>query len=113
MLFLLLFIVAFILQFFTPWWTCAIVSLVFCYYFSHPKRNTAQRAFWSGFAGIGIGWLLYSLYIHFTTNGILTGKVAEMIQVPSIWLLIAATALIGALVGGVAGITGFWIKKAF
>ncbi len=112
MLFILILVVAFILQIFTPWWVSAIVPIVFCYYFSHPKRDSSRRAFWSGFAGIGAGWLLYSLYIHFTTDAILTGKVAEMIQLPSIWILIAATGLIGAVVGGIAGITGFWIKKA-
>ena len=106
-LFLLITFIAFGLQLFLPWWIVAIVA--FGLAFGLARRP--GQAFLAGFAGIGLGWLFMSLFFHIRNEGLLTAKVAALFTLPNSLLLILVTVLIGALIGGLFALAGFFCRK--
>ena len=109
MLFLIILVVSFLLQLFLPWWIIAPVAFGCAAW----RGRSNWRAFGAGFAGIAVGWLLLSAFIHVRTEGILTEKVAVLFSLPhSVWLLLI-TALVGGLVGGVAAWAGYSCRQLF
>ncbi|MEX0686463.1 MAG: hypothetical protein WD267_04660 [Balneolales bacterium] len=105
---LYIFSLAFLLQLFLPWWSIALVSITLGAWLCQKSLH----AFLSGFTGIGLLWLFASTYIHLANNGILAGRVAEMMSLPNALSIILVTAFIGGLVGGISAMTGFLIKDA-
>lgn len=108
MIFFLILIICAILQFFLPWWIIMLVPFLIAIW----KGEKAGRTFLAGFAAVFITWLCYSLYIHFSTGGILTGKVAEMLVVKSPMVLILVTSIVGGLAAGISALTGYFCKEA-
>lgn len=88
----------FIVQYFLPWWTMAIVAMVVGYSF----HNGGTRSFAAGFLGAGLLWLGMAYYLDFTTHSILTDKMNNLLPL-NVFVL---TSLIGGLVGGFAALTG-------
>jgi hypothetical protein len=110
MLFILILIIATIAQFFLPWWVIMVIPFLLTIIWKGEKGN---KSFLAGFAAIFVSWLIYSLILHFKTDGILTDKIAEMMMVKSPMLLIFAGSLIGGLAGGLAALTGTYFKQLF
>jgi len=108
-LFLLIAIVGFIVQLFLPWWSLAIVSFLAALWLARK----AGPAFGAGFLGIGLGWLLLSGFYHVRNSGLLTTKVATLFKLPNGVLLICVTVLLGALIGGLAALSGFCFRNLF
>lgn len=109
MLFLLIFILSLVAQFFLPWWIIAPVAFGLAFW----KARTARKAFAAGFAGIALGWLGYSLFIHLRTEGILTERIAHVLPLHNSLLLMLVTVLIGGLTGGMAALAGYYCRDAF
>ncbi|OJV13792.1 MAG: hypothetical protein BGO21_07110 [Dyadobacter sp. 50-39] len=105
--FLIIAILSAILQIFAPWWVIAIVPFVIV--IARPSSG----AFWSGFGGIAVPWLLYGYYQHFISDGALTDRVAKIFMLPNGILLLLVTALVGGLVGGFSGLAGYWVRQIF
>lgn len=97
------------LQLFFPWWSAALAAAAMGAAFSRK----ISHAFFAGFAGIGLLWLLVSGYIHFANDGILSGRVAAMMGLPGAFSIILVTALLGALIGGLSALSGFLLKDLF
>jgi Na+/proline symporter len=96
-------------QFFMPWWIIAPVAFGLAFW----KAMNARQAFIAGFAGIALGWLGYSLFIHLRTEGVLTQRIAHVLPLHHSFLLILVTVLIGGLVGGMAALAGYYCRNAF
>ncbi len=109
MLFILIAVLGFVLQFFLPWWIIAVVAFVIAAW----RGRSTKQAFFSGFGAIMLVWVAKSLFTHIQTEGVLTDRVAVLFNLPSPFLLILVTALIGGLVGGVAALSGFFFKQLF
>ncbi|MCE3008382.1 MAG: hypothetical protein LW884_08580 [Bacteroidetes bacterium] len=79
-----------------PWWIFAPVCAACGFLFA---RNTVH-AFLAGFLGLFLLWGLVALGIdHF--NGYRLGdKIAQLLSLPNNLTLVAATGLVGGLVGG-------------
>lgn len=107
--FLIIAILAAILQVFTPWWVIAIVPFLILFW--RPAR--AMGAFWTGFGGIGITWLIYGYYQHFISDGAISDRVAQLFMLPNGITLLLVTSLIGGLVGGLSGVAGYWVRQIF
>ena len=107
LLFFLILTVSFILQFFLPWWVIAPVAFALALW----KGSTSRQAFWSGFGAIVFLWAAMALIIHLRNEGILTARVAGLFSLPLPTLIIAITALIGGLVGGLAALSGFYWRR--
>jgi hypothetical protein len=109
MLFFLILILSLVAQFFLPWWIIAPVAFGLAFW----KAFTARKAFTTGFVGIALGWLGYSLFIHLRTEGILTERIAHVLPLHNSLLLILMTVLMGGLVGGMAALAGYYCRNAF
>lgn len=97
---------------FTPWYFGAIIALIVC--FIRPSK----LAFFTGFLGIGMTWLGYILYYHFSNEGILSNKMVLLfsesmgnwLNVPTLILL---SVLIGSIVGAMGALSGKLLKESF
>lgn len=107
MLFILIALLSFVLQFFLPWWIIAVVAFGIAAW----KGRSTKDAFFSGFAAIVLVWTAKSLFTHIQTEGILTDRIATLFNLPSPVLLIIVTALVGGLVGGIAALSGFFFRQ--
>lgn len=103
----LIFITAFLLNLFLPWWSIAIPGLVFGYYFNQK----AWPSFGWGFLALFLLWGGHALYIHVANDGILTTRIAEMMQISAPGLVVIITGILGGLVSGLATLTGSLIKE--
>lgn len=91
-------VICFIVQYFLPWWTMAIVAFIFGYYFN----NKGPAAFLSGFLAVALLWFSFAFYIDTSTSSILTSKINKLFPVNAFVLMI----MVGGLVGGFAALTG-------
>jgi hypothetical protein len=108
MLFLLIALLSLLLQLFLPWWVVAPVAFGLALW----HGRSGWQAFGAGFGAVALVWLGASLFTHLRTEGILTGKVATLLTLPSPILLLVVTALIGGLVGGMAALSGYFFRQA-
>jgi len=96
-------------QFVLPWWSIAIVAFGVCFW----RSTRGGQAFLSGFLGIAAVWLLYALLIHLRTEGVFTGRMGLLLfKSESAALPLLVTVILGGLVGGLSGLTGFLIRRA-
>lgn len=105
---LLIVVAGFIAGLYLPWWSIAIVAFLVALL----VPQGIGRSFLSGFTGIFLLWGLLALWIDIKNESILSGKVAQLFFLGhhSV-LLILATALIGALVGGFAAMSGASLRS--
>ena len=97
-------VVGFLAQLFLPWYSIAFVAFVFGY-FLYSESN-----FLGGFIGVLILW---AIKIFFTLNGAATDladRMALIFPFKEKWIMIVVTLLIGALVGGMAALTGGYLR---
>ena len=92
-----------------PWWAIAIIAFLAAVL----TGKKAGHAFGVGFGGVFLAWLVAALFKSIPNNNILATRVANMLHLPHWTLILLITALIGGLVGGMAALSGFYIKKAF
>ena len=92
-----------LVQLFLPWWSFLIVTLSVAFLF----KLTGWQGFLCGFLGIFLLWGTYAFYLNQVNEGILASRMSGLFSMPgaSIGLLLFS-ALIGALIGGLAGATG-------
>ena len=107
LLFLLIAILSFLSQLFLPWWSLAIVSFG-CSYFLGKK---SVQTFFTGFFACGIVWLVMAIFIHFSKGNLMTNRIAELLSLPSSSILYVASFLIAGIVGGLAAVSGFYLKS--
>ena len=94
---------------FFPWWSIAVVAFIISLLF----QQKPFPSFLSGFIALFLLWGAVSAWISIKNGHILAHRVSLLIfKADSPWLLIFATALIGALVAGYASLTAsyaiFW-----
>ena len=91
-----------------PWWSIAVAAFVSVLLI--PMRSV--KAFLAGFLGVFILWTFLAWWIDVKNEGVLSKKVAEIFHLGgSSFLLILVTAVIGGLVGGLAGLTGSYLRR--
>lgn len=109
LLFLLIFVFAFVAQFFLPWWIIAPL----CFVLAAWRGLSGGRSFVAGFLGIGLGWLAMASWLSVRNNGLLAHRVAQLLPLGGQeWVLVLVTAVIGGLVGGLAALAGTWLRQA-
>ncbi len=91
-----------------PWWSIAIVAFVVAA--AIPQKP--GKAFLAGFTALFLLWGSLSWYISSNNQHLLAHKISLLIlKMDSPYLLITATALIGALVAGLAALSGSFVRK--
>ncbi|NEU68645.1 hypothetical protein [Spirosoma agri] len=106
---LLIALISLVAQLILPWWSLAIVAFLICLW----RSPSAGRSFLYGFAGVALVWLAYALLIHLRTDGIFTGRMGQLLfKTTNAVLPMLVTALVSGLVGGFAGLSGFFVRQA-
>lgn len=96
-------------QLILPWWSIAVVAFGVCVW----RSTGGAQAFLTGFLGVALVWLVYALLIHTRTDGIFTGRMGMLLfKSGSAALPLLVTVILGGLVGGLAGLTGFFVRRA-
>lgn len=91
-----------------PWWCIAIV----CFLVSVFIHQKAGLAFLAGFLALFLLWGGLSVWISYNNNHILAHRISQLIvkkDDPNLLMLV--TGLIGAIVGGLASISGSYTRK--
>lgn len=101
-------ILTWFLNLFLPWWSALLPAIVIGMWL----LDGAAKAFFTGLAAGGAAWLIQALYIHILNDGILTGRIAEVMQVGSPLLVLLFTFVIGGLIGGTGALAGYQIRSA-
>ena len=113
MLVLPIFLIAFLLQLFMPWWITGIIAFAI----SAWQARTGKHAFRGGFIAIALLWLVMSLWKSLPNDNILANRVGQMFMLPNwpfTWIIVAIiTALIGGLAAGFAALSGFLVRRTF
>lgn len=99
-------IFSWVLTLFMPWWSLFISAI----FFGIWLINGGFMAFIVGFSGSGLAWFLQAFYIHLSNDGILTSRIAEMMDLGSPWLVLLITFIIGGIPGGLGALTGYLMK---
>jgi len=107
--FLLIALLSLLAQFLLPWWSLALVAFLVCL----ATQSKALSAFGAGFFGVALVWLIYALVVQLRTDGVLTGRMSELlVKANQPALLIGVTVLLGGVVGGLAGLSGYYVRQA-
>src|SRR5882762_9726336 len=102
-------VVSFAACLFLPWWSIAIAAFVVAVLIpQHPGK-----AFVTGFVALFFLWAVLSYWISVKNEHVLAHKISLLIlKMDSPYILILATALIGALVAGLAALSGSLLRKS-
>lgn len=100
---------AYALGLYLDWWSIAIAAFVVSVCI--PQRSWV--AFLCGCLAIALLWGGYSFFLNSRNDGLLATKIASVLPLGgSRLLLMFVTAAIGGLVGGMAALTGSFLRKA-
>lgn len=92
-----------------PWWTIAVAAFLVAALI--PQQP--GKAFGTAFMALFFLWGGLSFWISNNNDHILAHKVSQLIlQMDNPYILILATALIGALVAGFAALAGSYLRKS-
>ncbi|GHB69397.1 hypothetical protein [Persicitalea jodogahamensis] len=107
--YLIILVATALLQFFMPWWTIAVVPFLVCLWRSgHPAVAYAVSL-----AAVSTVWLAYATFIHNSTQGNMSDRIAELFSLPSGTALLFSVTLLSGLVAGFAGMAGYYVRQLF
>ena len=92
-----------------PWWSIAVVAFIVAALI--PQRP--GKAFLTGFLALFLLWGALSFWISSKNDHILAHKISLLVlKMDNPYLLVFITAIIGALVAGMAALTGSYLRKS-
>jgi hypothetical protein len=91
-----------------PWWSFVVTNLMIA--IALPIKPL--QSFFAGALGVGALWAGLAFGIDMANNHILSSKVAQILPLGGSYIaLIIVTAFLGALLGGLASLTGSFVRK--
>ena len=108
MLFLVLLILSLASAPLLPWWCSAVLPFTISFFAAQNEK----KSFLSGFAAYALGWTLLALSKSLPNGGLLARRIAVLMQLPHWTLVLALTAVIGGLLGGMGALSGLLVRKA-
>ena len=91
-----------------PWWSFVVTNLMIA--IAVPIKPI--QSFLAGALGVGALWAGLAFGIDMANNHILSSKVAQILPLGGSYIaLIIVTAFVGALLGGLASLTGSFVRK--
>jgi hypothetical protein len=106
---LLIALLSFVAGLYLPWWWIALAAALVNVLL--PLRP--GMAFLSGFIAVFLLWGIMAWGIDSANGSILSQRIAQILPLEgSTVLLILVTALVGGLVGGMAALSGSYLKRA-
>ncbi len=105
---LLIALLSFAACLYLPWWSIAIATFIVAALI--PQKP--GKAFITGFLALFLLWGGLSFWISNNNGHLLAHKISLLVlKMDNPYLLIAATALIGALVAGMAALSGSYLRQ--
>ena len=102
-------ILSFIGGLWLPWWSIAIAAFIT----AALIHQSPVQSFLSGFLALFILWGGLAWWINMQNQGILSKKIAMILPLNgNSFLLIIVTAFVGAIVAGMAAISGCFLRSA-
>lgn len=99
-------IIAVILQQFLPWWSIAIAGFVAGFLIDQSFRE----AFVNGFLGIFIFWTAVCVYVYIVNDGILATRLAQLMFMPHPLLIVIIPGIAGGLTAALASLSGRYLR---
>jgi len=101
-------LLAFVAGLYLPWWSIAVAAfLVSALIHQKPWKSMV-----AGALGLFLLWGLLAWWIASKKQGILSAKISVLLPLGgSAFLLILVTAFVGALVAGLAALSGAYLRK--
>ena len=91
-----------------PWWSFVVTNLMIA--IALPIKPL--QSFFAGALGVGALWAGLAFGIDMANNHILSSKVAQILPLGGSYIaLIIVTVFVGALLGGLASLTGSFVRK--
>ena len=91
-----------------PWWSFAVGAIIV----GIVVPQKAWISWLSGFAGAFVCWALLSWNMSSQNNNVMATKMAQVLPLNgSSGTLIIITAMVGAVIGGFACLTGAYLRK--
>lgn len=91
-----------------PWWSFVVTNVIIA--IGLPIKPL--QSFFAGALGVGALWAGLAFGIDLANNHILSTKVAQILPLGGSYIaLIIVTAVVGALLGGLASLTGAFVRK--
>jgi len=91
-----------------PWWSFVVTNIIIA--IALPIKPL--QSFIAGALGVGALWAGLAFGIDLANNHILSTKVAQILPLGGSYIaLILVTAIVGALLGGLASLTGSFVRK--
>ena len=91
-----------------PWWSFAVTNFIIA--LAIPQKPWVS--FLTGALGVGAIWAGLATGIDMANHHLLSTKVANVLPLHGSYIaLIIITAIVGALVGGLASLSGAYLKK--
>lgn len=91
-----------------PWWSIAIAAFII----AALIPQSAVKSFLTGFTALFLLWGALSFWISNNNEHLLAHKVSMvLLKMDNPWVLIFATAIIGALVAGFGALSGSFLRK--
>ncbi|MFD2719013.1 hypothetical protein ACFST9_09820 [Hymenobacter monticola] len=107
---ILILVLAAAVQLDLPWWSLAVVTFVV----GLAIAPTGRVAFWTGFAGAALSWVLPAAWLAYQNEGLLAHRMAQLLPLGgSVAALVLVAGLVAGLAGGLAALAGAWLRQAF
>ncbi len=91
-----------------PWWSFVVTNVIIA--IALPIKPL--QSFFAGALGVGALWAGLAFGIDLANNHILSTKVAQILPLGGSYIaLIIVTTVVGALLGGLASLTGAFVRK--
>lgn len=100
---------SYLFELYLPWWSVVIAGFLVNFWL--PSKGLTD--FLSGFLGVGLLWLIYAWLIDSETSSILSERIASIFSLPNGTFMIAASGLVGGVVGGFASLSGSQFRRIF
>ncbi len=92
---------------YAPWWSVAIATGLV----GLLMKQKAVLSFLAGFLGVGLTWLGFTWWIDQANGGILSARMAHVLPMGGqVLYLHLITALLGGIIGGLAALSGSFIR---
>jgi hypothetical protein len=103
-------IATYLTGFFETWWFFTPVVFVISFF---NGDHSGKTAFFAGFIGVGAVWCIAALYIDQRNEALLSERIANLFELPYVWLIYVITGLIGGMTGGLSALCGKLFRDIF
>jgi hypothetical protein len=102
-------LLAFLFQLILPWWGIAVAAFLVATAFD----QSGIVALRNGFTGVFLFWAGAAAIVSVMNEGVLMARLAMLFSLPSGWLTVLVTGLVGGVAGGLAALTGNRLRVTF